>query len=206
MKKIVSVFLVLVIMLLCSSCTSEKQTINMQPQTSQMKSICELATMKCYYHTVAKYFEKDAEGSFLWKKDRKFWVEYSGVVTLGIDTSLLEMKISGDQVIITMPEAVVQGCKVDETSLTEESFIVDKDSADVLAEHQTAAYKEAQTKLEEAARKDTALLASAQMRAKDLLEDYVKGIGDLMGRSYTVTFVGVGENMPVQTQTTEAST
>ncbi len=206
MKKIISIFLILIITILCSSCTSKKQTIDMQPQTSQMKSICELATMKCYYHTVAKYFEKDAEGSFLWKKDRKFWVEYSGVVTLGIDTSLLDMEINGDQVIITLPEADVQGCKVDETSLTEESFIVDKDSADVLAEHQTAAYKEAQSKLEEAARNDTALLASAQMRAKDLLEDYVKGIGDLMGRSYTVTFVNVAENTPVQTQPIETNT
>ena len=48
-----------------------------------MKAICELATMKCYYHTVAKYKEENAE-QFLWmSKDKKFWVEYSGIVPPG---------------------------------------------------------------------------------------------------------------------------
>lgn len=170
-----------------------------------MRSICELSSMQCYYHTVAKYFEKDAEGSLWWKKDRRFWVEYSGIVTLGINTSLLEMEIVGDQVIITMPEAEVQGCKVDENSLTEESFIIDKKSADVLAEHQTAAFEEAQTRLWESAQKDSALLTSAQDRAKELLENYVKNIGELMGRTYTVTFIGVGEEVPTQAETTQGN-
>lgn len=37
------------------------------PQVSQMKSICELATIDCYYHNVAKYSEDDATG-VLWLK------------------------------------------------------------------------------------------------------------------------------------------
>lgn len=205
MKKFLCILLSALTLLLCASCSS-KNEVDTGPQVSQMRSICELATMKCYYHTVAKYFEKDVEGSLWWKKDRKFWVEYSGIVTLGIDTSLLKLEIDGDRVIITMPEAQVLGCKVDENSLTEESFIVDKDSADVLAEHQTTAYKEAQIKLEEAAQKDSVLLTSAQDRAKELLENYVKTIGDLMGRTYTITFIGVGEEVPTQTETTEANT
>lgn len=205
MKKILCVLLSALTLFLCSSCSSNKE-VDSQPQVSQMRSICELATMKCYYHTVAKYFEEDVEGSLWWKKDRKFWVEYSGVVTLGIDTSMLKLEIDGDQVIITIPEAEVLGCKVDENSLTEESFIVDKNSADVLAQHQTDAYKEAQSKLEEAAQKDSALLTSAQDRAKELLENYVKTIGELMGRTYTVVFIGVGEEVPTQAETTETNT
>ena len=34
------------------------------------------------------------------EKRSKFWVEYSGVVTIGIDTSLVTMEIDGD--IVTM--------------------------------------------------------------------------------------------------------
>lgn len=37
------------------------------PQVSQMKSICELATIDRYYHNVAKYSEDDATG-VLWLK------------------------------------------------------------------------------------------------------------------------------------------
>lgn len=31
-------------------------------------------------------------GIWLWKKDRKFWIEYAGVVTVGIDASLVNME------------------------------------------------------------------------------------------------------------------
>ena len=171
-----------------------------------MRAICELATMKCYYHNVAKYFEKDVEGSLLWKKDRHFWIEYSGIVTLGIDASLLKLSVDGDNVVITMPEAEVQECSVDKDSLTENSIIVDKNSAKVEGSHQTDAFAEAQQKMKEAAQNDSALLASAQDRAKELLENYVKTIGDLMGRTYTITFIGVGEEVPTQAETTEANT
>lgn len=206
MKRIICMFMVFTTLFLCASCSSkeEEEVINIQPQTSQMRAICELSTMKCYYHNVAKYHLNDGEGHLFWKKDIRFWVEYSGVVTLGIDASLLEMEIIGDEVKITIPKAKVQGCKVDEKTLTKDSFIVDKDSGKVTAEHQTQAFKEAQKKMEESAQKDKVLLENAQMRAKDLLENYVKGIGDLMGRNYTVIFIDAVEETPKQT-TTKAS-
>ena len=142
--------------------------------------------MDCYYHNVAKYFQEDAE-SFLWMtKDKKFWIEYSGVVQLGIDASKVSFEIDGTDVTITIPKATVLSSKVDSASLNEDSFIVDKDSADVTAEDQTEAFAQAQEQLEDNARNDTALLAEAQQRAKSLLEDYVKNIGSEMGVDYTV--------------------
>ena len=57
--------------------------------------------MQCYYHNVAKYKEENASGFWLWAKDKHFWIEYSGVVTLGIDTSQVYMEIDGDTVTIT---------------------------------------------------------------------------------------------------------
>lgn len=184
MKKYIGIELALIMCGCLCGCAKEEQS--MAPQASQMKSICELATMKCYYHNVAKYSEEDASGILWWKKDRRFWVEYSGIVTIGIDTSLVNIEVSGENVTITIPPAKVMDCKVDEESLTPESFIVAADSAKVEAEHQTAAYKEAQSKMMEEASQDTILLASAQQRAQKLLEDYVNNIGNCINQTYRI--------------------
>lgn len=190
MKKIIGIILTFVICISFTACShSEKSHKNISPQASQMKSICELATMQCYYHNVAKYIEEDAEGFLWWKKDRKFWVEYSGIVTIGVDTSLVNIEVDGENVTITIPPAKVLGCKVDEATLTEDSFIVAKDSAKVEAEHQTQAFKEAQSKMEAEATNDTVLLANAQQRAQKLLEDYVANIGNVVGKSYQIKWV-----------------
>lgn len=182
MKKIISfVFCVVMSFSLVSCSNNEGSNKKIEPQASQMKSICELATMQCYYHNVAKYMNDDAAGMLWWKKDRKFWVEYSGVVTIGIDTSLVKIDIDDKTVTITIPPAKVLGCKVDEKTLTKDSFIVANNSAKVEAEHQTEAFKEAQAKMQEEASKDTVLLANAQQRAQKLLEDYVNNIGDCVG-------------------------
>lgn len=41
-----------------------------EPDVTEMRAICELSVMDCYYHNVAKYFEEDAQKGFLghWKK------------------------------------------------------------------------------------------------------------------------------------------
>lgn len=48
---------------------------------------------------------------------------------------------------------------------------------------------DAQAKMEEEAEKNTGLLALAQQRAKKLLEDYIKNIGDNIGESYDIDWV-----------------
>ncbi len=183
MKKMMMLCLVTVI-LLCSSCGKKEKPI--EPELSQMKSICELATMDCYYHNVAKYSEKDAQGILWWKKDKKFWIEYDGVVTIGVDASLVNITVKDDKVTITMPSAEVLGCKVDEKTLNENSFVVEKGSADVNAVDQTEAFKLAQKNIKESALKDTVLLKNAQQRAQKLLEDYVHNIGEAVGKEYQI--------------------
>lgn len=165
---------------------AKKNTI--EPETSQMKAICDLAVMDCYYHNVAKFKEEDASGVLFWKKDKHFWIEYSGVVSLGIDASLVTVEIDDTLVTITIPEAKVLRCQVDSNELSENSYIVAKDSAKISAEDEVAAFAQAQADLEETAAADTALLSSAQQRAQDLLEEYVKNIGAAVGKDYTVQF------------------
>lgn len=190
MKKGIGLFIILFMCFVTAGCAGESEKPReVEPQISQMKSICELATMKCYYHNVAKYLEEDASGMLWWTKDRKFWIEYAGIVTIGIDTSKVKMEVQDDIVTITTPQAQVLGCKVDETTLTEDSFIIAEDSADVEAEHQTAAFQEAQARMQESASSDTALLANAQQRAQKLLEDYVNNIGNSIGKTYKITWI-----------------
>lgn len=189
MKKIFVLLMTCLVMISCGGCgnaqTKEKE-VDGNPKTSQMQAICELATMDCYYHNVAKYTEKDVSGAWFWKKNKKFWIEYSGVVTIGIDASKLKMRVEDDTVTISIPEAKVLGAKADPDSLTEDSFYVEKDSAAIVAEDQTAAYKEAEANMAERASNDTTLLADAQQRAQNLLEDYVKNIGEVVGRQYII--------------------
>lgn len=187
-KKIISIVLAAVMCMTCISCGQKEQKTVEEPKVSQVKAICELAVMDCYYHNVAKYFEEDASGIWLWKKDKKFWIEYSGVVRIGIDASLVQMEVKDKQVEITMPKARVMNCTVDAATLNTDSFIVSSDSAKVEAEDQTKAFREAQKKMEEEASGDSALLAAAQQRAQNLLEEYVKNVGSVTGTEYTITW------------------
>ena len=74
MKKIISfVFCVVMSFSLVSCSNNEGSNKKIEPQASQMKSICELATMQCYYHNVAKYMNDDAAGMLhfcRWNCDR----------------------------------------------------------------------------------------------------------------------------------------
>lgn len=205
MKKIVALFLIAAMLFSCTACAG-KEPPNMEPQVSQMKAICELAVMECYYHNVAKYYEKDAIKGILGigKKDKHFWIEYSGVVKLGIDASLVTIEVADTQVTVTIPEATVLDCRVDSTSLSKDSFIVDKKSADIVADDEVKAYAEAQSKLEESASGDKVLLANAQQRAQALLEEYIKNIGNAVGKQYSIKWVYVDSNgNPINTSTAQ---
>lgn len=195
MKKLLVLFLAIAVSFGIVGCGEpEKKEPVIEPQVSQMKSICELAVMECYYHNVAKFMEKDAESILWWTKDKHFWIEYSGIVTLGIDVSLVNIEVNDCEITITLPEAQVQSCKVNSASLTEESYIVDKNSAAITAEDEIYAFEEAQRKLEETASNDKALLSEARQRAQSLLEDYVENISNTVDKDYYIKWVYIDSN------------
>ena len=208
MKKLMCILISAVLSLSLAACSdTEPAPVDMEPKTSQMKAICELAVMDCYYHNVAKYELKDAEGFLWWTKDKNFWIEYSGVVTLGVDVSRVTVEVDGTKVTISIPAAEVLSCTVDSNSLTEDSYIVAKDSAAIEAEDEIAAFSVAQADLEATASQDTALLASAQQQAQQLLEDYITNIGKATGKSYTIEWIYLDENnVPVGSEQTDSET
>lgn len=192
MKRYIAGMLIWAMLLLgMVGCGKQQQQVQEQePEMSQMKAICELAVMECYYHNVAK-FEQDGGKTFLFfdKKDTEFWIEYSGIVKLGVDISQVKLEVQDTVVTITLPKACVQSCQVDSATLSAENFIVAQGSAEVTAEQEIAAFDAAQTEMRKEAEGNTMLLAEAQQRAQSLLEDYVKNIGQVAGKEYTIRWI-----------------
>lgn len=182
MKRIFTLLLVLIMIISLSGCG--KQEIKPTLNISQMKTICELATMECYYHNVAKFKQEDTEGFWLWKKDTHFWIEYDGVITLGVDVAKIKIDVSDTKVTIWMPQAEIFDCDI--SDLDKENWIIAKNSAKITADDENKAITEAQAHMRESAENNTALLNSAQERAKELLEQYIKNIGNLAGVEYTI--------------------
>ncbi len=116
-------------------------------------------------------------------------MEYSGIVKIGIDISRLDLQITGQVVTITLPEAKIISCKIDETSLSEDTFYTEQTglgAEKITAQDQTEAFEKAQQTMLEEAQKDESLLLQAQERARTLLLNYVNNIADTIGTEYEV--------------------
>lgn len=192
-KKIVCL---LVISMLCiGGCGDKNQKKEEEADFSAISSVCELATLKCYYHNVAKS-ETEASGLFKWlgKGYKKIWTEYSGIVELGIDVSKVSVeKPTADGVVkVTIPDAEILSVDLDEDSmgepLTDTGFMTK-----ITKEEETEALAEAQNHMEETANENGNLLNQAKERAKSLIEGYVKNVGEQIGKEYTVEWVEAEE-------------
>ena len=192
-KKIVCL---LVISMLCiGGCGDKNQKKEEEADFSAISSVCELATLKCYYHNVAKS-ETEASGLFKWlgKGYKKIWTEYSGIVELGIDVSKVSVENpTADGVVkVTIPDAEILNVDLDEDSmsepLTDTGFMTE-----ITKEEETEALAEAQNHMEETAKENGNLLNQAKERAKSLIEGYVKNVGEQIGKEYTVEWVEFSE-------------
>ncbi|MDE7434749.1 MAG: DUF4230 domain-containing protein [Lachnospiraceae bacterium] len=164
---------------------SDRDPVNLN--LTQMQSVCELATLECYYHNTAK-LESEKEVLW-WSTSKKLWIEYSGTVKVGIDISKLDMHVKDNIVTIAMPDAKILSCQIDDSSLSEDSFYSETrglGSGKVDAEDQTRAFQAAQEGMLATVQEDELLLHQAKVRAQTLLEKYVKYIGDAIGIEYEI--------------------
>lgn len=187
MKK--SVFVLLTAgLLVLSGCSAPEEPSTLKPDAAQMQAICELSVMECYYHNVAKFYDEDVERFLFWTKDKEFWIEYSGIVRLGIDVNEVTIAVNEDTVTVTLPDAKVLGCEVDSKSLNKDSYIIAEGSAKVTADDQTKAFAAAQANMEKSAATDDALLSMARSRTQQLLEEYIRNVSEVSGHTYTITW------------------
>lgn len=180
---------ILIFCFILSGCKQSNNVIVKEPDITQIRSLCNLATLKCYYHNVAKS-KKTADSWF--KKDREFWIEYTGIAKIGIDMSKVKMEISGNNIAVTLPNAELLDIDICENDLSGDSF---KKSADgwiknkITADDQTAAIYSAQTEMVENVKNNRSLLINAQYRAKKLIENYIKNLGEISDIEYQIKWI-----------------
>lgn len=189
MKKIK--FLVIFFLIILSGCSSGKDSV---PSLVQIRKISNLATLECYYHNVAKSIQKKGEGIFnIGEVDRKYWLEYTGVVRIGIDMSLVKMEVKNDEITIYMPRAKVLSSSVSNTDYKETSIYTSDDSwfnkNKITAENQKNAISDAQKEMLKEVEKNNSLFSQAEERAEELIKNYVLQLGEISGISYKVKFM-----------------
>ena len=188
MKKIFHVIIIgVVTCAIMTGCQQNNAAKN--PDISQIRNICDLATLECYYHNVAKS-TKLAGGWF--QENRKFWIDYSGTAKIGVDMSKVNMEFDGENVNIFMPNATLLGISIDEATLTEDSYIISGDGwvgNPITVDDQTAAISVAQEEMRKNVESNTSLLINAQTRAQELIENYINNLGNIAGVKYNIKWV-----------------
>ncbi len=198
MQKKIRVFILVLGLVVCTMCgcsANQKQAKDDVPDIIQIRNICNLATLECYYHNVAKSTKKPDEGiTHIGEKERTYWIEYTGKVRLGIDMSKVSMKVSGSDVEVTIPEAKVLSSSIEEKSLDENSYVMSEDGWNknaITVDDQTKAIKKAQKGMVKEVKKNSALLLSAQDRAKTLIENYINQLGEANGCQYNIKWKNI---------------
>ena len=161
------------------------------PDLSQIRSICELATLECYYHNVAKSVQEKGTGiSHIGEVDRAFWIEYSGTAKLGVDMSKVTMTIDENTVFITIPKAEVLG--LSNYSFAPDNYISSDDGINknpITAENQTKAIAKADEDIRLLFASNEALLMRAQNRARLLIENYINQLNEISGTEYRIEWI-----------------
>lgn len=169
------------------------------PEITQIRSICELATLECYYNNVAKAVKPKGSGFMHWGEiDRTFWIEYKGMAKIGVDMSDVTMVVENGVYVITIPKAEILSINIDPASLNEESYIFSEDSWNpnyITADDQTNAIEAAQNNMRETVLNNSTLLVNAQNRAKTLIENYIHQLETASGTDFEIRW-NYEENEP----------
>lgn len=167
-----------------------------EPSISQIRNICQLATLQVYFHNVAKSIKQPGTGmSGFNQVPRRFWVEYSGSAELGIDMSRVDMEIVGNEINITLPPVEMIGdIQVDSSSYSAGSVIVEDEdwyrrSNEITADDMTGAIYQSNEAVKADILSDNMVMLQAEDRAKELIENYVNQLASLSGKDYTINWV-----------------
>ncbi len=190
MKRLIALLCIFSIFVCALTACSSKAE---EPVEEQVKAICELATLECYYNNVAIAEQEKGNGwSHILEKDRHLWIEYEGVAKIGIDMSLVSMSVTDNVVTVTMPKA-----KLLSTAVLTETFNVfaNKDSFwnknEITVETQKTEVHKAQEKMKETVLANKALFIQAEDRAKELITNYINQLGEISGKEYAILWKNI---------------
>lgn len=191
LKIIISISIVVIaviVMSIWSYLNNQNKQETQKAEFSAVNEICELATLRCYYHDVAEY-EKESNGLFNYGY-KKFWIEYDGIVEMGIDVGKVQVHEPDTNGIVKIyvPEAKILNINADPKSMNEtisDTGVFTK----ITIEEKSEAFSQAQITMKNNAKADSTILLQAHNNAKKLLEQYVITIGEQSGKNYTVEWV-----------------
>ncbi len=186
MKTSKFLILILFILTITTGC-QKKQKVDLNIEG--IKSIAELSTLNVYYHNVAVGDKSKGTGiTSIGEVDRKYWIEYDGVVNIGIDMNELEIEVDGSKVLITLPKS-----KILSTNISNEMKVYASDDSwfnknKITAEDQTVAVAEAQSKMRTEVEKNENLFLQANQRTESILTSYINQISEMSDKKYTIEF------------------
>ncbi len=189
MKKI---YIILILFVLCLTGCKKDNIENLEKNLSKIELTGNLITLETYYHNVAEVTKKAGSGITHWfEKDRKLWIEYTGVAKIGIDMSKVRIETKGNQITVFIPKAKIIGNPdVFEEKFNEKSFIDSEDGLinknKITVEDSAKAMKVAQDTMKENVENDSQLLNTAQKRARNLIEEYINQFSGISSTLYSI--------------------
>lgn len=190
MKRILYVIPIIFILFL-TGC-SKNNVDDLEKNLSKIELTGDLVTLETYYHNVAEVKKEAGIGIMHWfEKDRKLWIEYTGIVKIGIDMSRVRIETNGNKITVYIPKAeIISKPDVLDEEFSRESFIDSQDGLinknKITVEDSTKAMKVAQDLMIENVKKDTHLLKIAQKRARNLIEEYINQFSGISNKLYTI--------------------
>lgn len=188
LKKSISVCLAIVIVLsFIFLLIPRSEKTEVQSDYSSIKQICELATLEGYYHDVVEYKQEAGAFSLFNHGYKKFWLEYEGIVRVGIDSSELVIGEANDEgvVEVAMPHAKVLDIDVNIDSMKEPVTETGAFTS-ITIEDKAEAFAKTQSEMRTNAENDQWLLSQARSNAMDIIEQYIINFGHISGHEYTV--------------------
>lgn len=187
-NKIAVMFLLFMTMFCMTGCIKK----NVEPNLDQLREISDWITLEAEYHNVAKV-EKDAgSGIFhLGEVDRKLWVEYVGIIKVGVEADKIDMTIKDNKVRIDMPKPSI--LFINYKDYNSDSYYVSKDSwfnkNKLNYKDMNDAMEEADKKMLDEVNKNHKLFDEAQNNLEVLMTNYINKIGDMNGKKYEIEFI-----------------
>jgi len=196
------VFIIIALCLLLFPDNKRQATTNIFQDSSSINRICELATLRNYYHNVIVYVKEPDGGDkffndvLIWpfgplvrKGYKQFWIEYSGIVEMGIDASQIRISNPNSMGVVNayVPDAKVLNVLPDENSFSEPITELGLFTS-ISGKEKIEALSRAQEVMSEEANNDQTQLSRAKNNAKTLLERYIINFGKDIGKNYTVNW------------------
>lgn len=208
MKKIISIFICVICIFVLFGCEKNTDVYHSVPEIGQIKNICELSTIKCYFQNVATGIQPKGTGiTHIGEKNREFWVEYTGSVKLGVDFNKMDVTTEGSVIKIYLPMAEIISTNIKDDTFTKDSYYESNDGYNhnpISIDAQKSAINAAQEKMKEEILKNDKLLNDARDRAKKLIENYVDSICEYSDVEYKIEWLNnIDNKQGVNEETTE---